>query len=78
MTIWFRIGVEESGTQTPSTHWSLRGKLRPFQAHHTAWRGIPPPKHSEKIDGFAKVVVPLLTGSGLKTEVIENKRLNPV
>ncbi|MFZ0897591.1 MAG: hypothetical protein WAZ77_24065, partial [Candidatus Nitrosopolaris sp.] len=28
------------------------------------------------IDGFAKVVVALLTGSGLKTEVIENKRLS--
>jgi hypothetical protein len=32
---------------------------------------------SGKTSGFCKVVVPLLTGSGAKTEVIGKKQLNP-
>jgi len=33
MKIWFRIGDEESGTQTPNTHSSVRRNVRPFQVH---------------------------------------------
>jgi hypothetical protein len=89
MKICFRIGAEQDGSQQPKPYRSVRKSAalasqaiqrgaRLLAAQPVSRQKLPRQKIRSKLNGFFEVVTLLLTGTGLKTQVVENRRLNPV